>query len=49
LVHQNKNKNKDAESTEVNEDEPQHQVDEADEEMDAVEAFKVFIPAARRV
>jgi hypothetical protein len=49
FVHQNKNKNNEVEHTEVNNDEPQHQIDEADKEMDAVEAFKVFIPAARRV
>ena len=40
-IQQNKNKENSINSTEFNEEEPQEQVGEADEEIDAVEAFKV--------
>ena len=40
-IHQNKNKENSLNATEFNEEEPQEQVGEADEEIDAVEAFKV--------
>jgi hypothetical protein len=48
FVHQNKNKNNEVEHTEVNNDEPQHQIDEADKEMDAVEAFKVCHTSSKK-
>ena len=40
-IHQNKNKDNSINATEFNEEEPQEQVGEVDEEIDAVEAFKV--------
>ena len=41
VIHQNRNKENSINATEFNEEEPQEQVGEADEEIDAVEAFKV--------
>jgi len=40
-IHQNKNKENFINATKFNEEEPREQVGEADEEIDAVEAFKV--------
>ena len=40
-IHQNKNKENSLNATEFNDEESQEQVGEADEEIDAVEAFKV--------
>jgi len=40
-IHQNKNKEISLNATEFNDEEPQEKVGDADEEIDAVEAFKV--------
>ena len=41
-IHQNKNKENSINATKISEEEPQEQVGEADKEIDAVEAFKVW-------